>query len=347
MAGGANAAHQDLESFLTTARKKVAAGQDGRITVRELLGYANAERRGVHVVAAIQAALDRYGLTTEPSFASGWIDNEVTFRSTATSNKTPSAGGAGADGGQDGGDHDQTDVALTVATLHSANAGVVSVERNDDLARAQALMLKHDYSQLAVLSGARQLVGAVSWESIAIATLRGGDLSLGAATVPATSVPLDANLLALIPRIVEEGFVFVSQTDRTLAGIVTPADLSRQFETLAGPFLLLGEMERRLRHILGSCFEVSELAAVRNPADDNRTIESIADLTLGEMARLIEQPDRWSKLAWPFDRQVFINALEEVRDIRNDVMHFSPDPLSLGQDAALKNFVKWLRLMTP
>lgn len=343
MPAGNTASDNGLDTYLAAVGKKISAGKDVRTTVRDLIWQVNAERRGVHVVAAIQSALDRHELITEPSFTTGWIDNEIMFRAAS-----PSKTSGGADGaGQVSGEHDSADIALTVASLHSASAGVASVERTDNLARAQALMLRHDYSQLAVLSGPRQLIGAISWESIAIAALRGGELNLQAATVPATSVTLDADLLALIPKIVEEGFVFVSQADRTLAGIVTPADLSQQFETLAGPFLLLGEMERRLRQILGSCFDISELATVRRPGDDNRPIGSIADLTLGEMGRLIEQPDGWSKLSWPFDRQVFITAFHEVREIRNDVMHFSPDPLSSRQDAALKNFVKWLRLMTP
>ncbi|MFN8124665.1 MAG: hypothetical protein U0237_19835 [Thermoleophilia bacterium] len=58
------------------------------------------------------------------------------------------------------------------------------------------------------------------------------------------------DLIALIPRIISESFVFVLGADETIAGIVTMADLSEQFATLANPFFLLGEIERRLRLIL-------------------------------------------------------------------------------------------------
>jgi hypothetical protein len=158
-------------------------------------------------------------------------------------------------------------------------------------------------------------------------------------------VQLDADLIALIPTIVEHGFVFVVAADRTVAGIVTTADLSEQFASVAGPFLLLGEIERRLRRILTKCFGNDELATIVDPNDTDRAIESANDLSLGEVARFIETPDNWGKLAWPFDRAEFIKALEEVRAIRNDVMHFSPDPLSDTQDLALLNFVKWLRVI--
>jgi hypothetical protein len=120
-----------------------------------------------------------------------------------------------------------------------------------------------------------------------------------------------------------------------------------QFQTLAGPFLVIGEIERRLRLTLSNHFSVVELAEVRNPEDTSRTIDSVNDLTLGETLRMLENPDNWDRLSWPVDRAEFVNALNEVKTIRNEVMHFSPDPLSSDQEQALTNFVGWLRAMEP
>lgn len=53
----------------------------------------------------------------------------------------------------------------------------------------------------------------------------------------ATQVEPDRDLISLIPTIVEQGFVFVLAQDRTLAGIVTTADLGDQFATLASRFV--------------------------------------------------------------------------------------------------------------
>jgi hypothetical protein len=208
-------------------------------------------------------------------------------------------------------------------------------------------MLRYDFSQMAVMSSPRQLVGAVTWESIAIATLRDENVKLDDAIIPATSVRLDDDLIALIPTIIAQGFVFVEAKDRTLGGIVTTADLSSQFATLARPFLLIGEIERRLRAVISRCFEMADLVAVRDPEDNARSVESADDLTLGEVGRLIENPEQWSKLGWPLDRKEFVQAFDEIRDIRNDVMHFSPDPLSPRQDEALLNFMNWLKVMMP
>ncbi|MFN8124666.1 MAG: CBS domain-containing protein [Thermoleophilia bacterium] len=117
----------------------------------------------------VQAALDEYGLMTDPPFTGGWIDNYVVVRLAPTSvtdgqDAIPEPAPVEAD--------DEGHVGLTVQSLRSAGAGIVSVERNQDLNLARSLMLKHGYSQLAVMSGRRKLIGAVSWESMAKAALR-------------------------------------------------------------------------------------------------------------------------------------------------------------------------------
>jgi predicted transcriptional regulator len=332
----------EFDALLVEARQRALEGTPLRVAIRDLLTHVGAERRGVRVLAEIQAALDEHDLRSEPPFSSGWVGTEVELRLKPDSSD-----------GEDSAATDVNDdvvpaaqeVALTVRTLESATAGVTSIERNSDLHRARALMLRYDFSQLAVMSGARQVVGAVSWESMALAAVRGSDVDLRSATVPAQMVELDDDLIALIPTIAEKGFVFVVGRDRTLSGIITTADLSLQFATLAGPFLVIGEIERRLRQTLTIHFSVEDLGQVRDPADTQRTISSADDLTLGETLRLLENPANWDRLRWPVDRAEFVAALNDVKDIRNEVMHFGPDPLSKSQEQVLLNFVNWLRAM--
>jgi predicted transcriptional regulator len=328
-----------LDGFLADARERAERGTATSVTIRGLLRRVGAERRGPRVVEQIQDALDRHGLVSVPSFASGWVDNRVQLRLAPEQTGTPDAAATSLRRAA------SQEVSLTVRNLESATAGVTAVERNSDLLRARALMLRYDYSQLAVMSGPRQLVGAVSWESMALAALRRPEFALADAIIPARVVGLDDDLIALIPTIAEEGFVFVANRDRTMAGIITTADLSLQFATLAGPFLVLGEIERRLRQALSAHFDPGDLAEVRDPSDTHRTIDSANDLTLGETLRFLERPARWERLGWPVDRAEFVAALNEVKDIRNEVMHFSPDPLSRAQEEALFNFVSWLRAM--
>jgi hypothetical protein len=336
--------HPDgFDAFLADARRRVDGGEAVSVAIRTLIHWVGAERRGTRVLNQVQDALDRHGLVTEPSFSTGWVDNRVALRRASTqslpvegdesrvpTSRTPTE-----------------EVSLTVRNLQSATGGVTSVQRNSSLPLTRAYMLRYDYSQLAVMAGERQLVGAVSWESMALAAIRDPNFRLADATIPARAVELDDDLIELIPVIADKGFVFVIGLDRKLSGIVTTADLSVQFRTLAGPFLVIGEIERRLRLTLSNHFTVAELGEVRDPGDTNRTIDSVNDLTLGETLRMLENPANWDRLNWPVDRAEFINALNDVKAIRNEVMHFSPDPLSSHQEESLTNFVGWLRAMEP
>jgi CBS domain-containing protein len=221
------------------------------------------------------------------------------------------------------------------------------VTLDSTLRQAQSLMMRHDYSQLAVMSDMRNLRGAVTWESIAQAGMRTTELTIRDCVISAEVVRFEDDLIHYIPRIVEAGYVFVQAHDRTICGIVTTADLSEEFGRLATPFFLIGEIERRLRRAVDRMFSADELKEVRDPEDTTRDVTSASDLTIGEYVRLLEEPARWLNTGWQVDRAEFIDALNEVREIRNDVVHFSPDPLDEDQLDKLRRFVRWLRALDP
>jgi hypothetical protein len=97
---------------------------------------------------------------------------------------------------------------------------------------------------------------------------------------------------------------------------------------LAEPFLLIGEIENHLRRLIGSRFSLEDLRQARNTVDQSRDVTAVDDLTLGEYIRLLQAEDNWSRLSLRLDRAEFIKWLAEVREVRNDVMHFDPDPVS-------------------
>ncbi|MFT7476504.1 MAG: hypothetical protein ACI81L_003459, partial [Verrucomicrobiales bacterium] len=218
---------------------------------------------------------------------------------------------------------------------------------DNDLVVAQAKMLRYDYSQLAVQVNPRSDPLAISWESIAKARIKNRDAAFGDATEPAVCVNWDDDLLPLIPKIIANGFIFVRGQDRTVIGIVTTADLSKQFEVFANPFLLLGEIERGLRVVLDDTFTADELASTRDDRDLGRSVDSAADLTMGEIARFLADPEMFERLGWVMDRQEFTAAIEEVRDLRNEIMHFSPDPVIDGDLLILRNFQQMLQKLAP
>lgn len=306
-----------------------------RVSVRTLLTWFHAKRRGFYIVYDIRSALNRHDLITDPDFNAVYIDALVRFkRKPEVSNVSPVVVDEAEPTVR------AADPSNRIGKLVAANNPPTPVNSNAPLNEAVTLMLLNRYSQLPVMQGERDVKGIVSWQSMA------KRLSLGKACTsvkdcmePAHIIRSDFGLFEAIPGIVEHGYALVRGDDLEISGIVTTSDLAVQLQELGEPFLVLGEIENAVRGMIGERFTRDELLEARDPGDDRRVVNSAADLTFGEYIRLIEKPERWDKLEVPIDRQVFIRELELVRRIRNDVMHFDPDGIPDEDLATLRSFV--------
>jgi CBS domain-containing protein len=336
-------------------------------TVRQLLSVFNAERRGSYKVGKIRRALDGLGLVTDLDFENIWIDAAIEFRLRSEphkeSERAPDSTIAVPDVGEV---REQlarpepmteipvetptvtssriTDPTYRIGKLPAANQPIVSVTLDEDVTQAVTKMMKWDYSQLPIMQGVRDVKGVISWRSI------GSRLALGAPCAKVRDcrdshreVSADTSLFHAIPAIIEDGYVLVRADDKTISGIVTESDLSLQFQQLSEPFLLLGEIEQHVRKLIEGKFALSDLQDAKDPADVQRLVERVADLTLGEYIRLLENSNRWTMLKVNIDRAIFIAELKEVKRIRNDVMHFDPDPLGESELSTLRSFVRLLQ----
>ena len=70
---------------------------------------------------------------------------------------------------------------------------------------------------------------------------------------------------------------------------------------------------------------------------------ALADLTFGEYIRLLEDPKKWEKIRLGVDRKVFVEELQRVLKIRNDVMHFDPDGLPPSDLSVLQQVARFLQ----
>lgn len=158
----------------------------------------------------------------------------------------------------------------------------------------------------------------------------------------AREISADASIFAAIPEIVKHQYVLIRAADKQITGIVTGTDLSEQFQQLAEPFLLLGEIENQIRRLIGNRFTVAELAAARDPTDIGRSVVSVADLSLAECIRLLENEAQWRKLTLRIDRGEFVKEAHRIRNLRNDIMHFDPDPMTSDELRLLRTFAEFL-----
>ena len=158
---------------------------------------------------------------------------------------------------------------------------------------------------------------------------------------------VDSNrtLFDAISTIVEYGYVLVrDQRDKRITGIVTASDLSVQFQLLAEPFLLPREIELHVRRLLGDKLSTTDFDLLGSAAPGMKgKPQTVAELTFGEYVRLLQHPHSWAKLNLKIDCGTLTDLLEEVRVIRNDVMHFDPDPMTPDELGTLKRAVRFMQ----
>lgn len=324
-------AEEKLTAIAAQLKKGVAPSRE---TVRSFLLWFGAERRGYRVVREVRAHLKRHGLATSPDFEYTWLDGAIAFITEGPDGKTSAApmGAAAAD------------PTFRIGRLDAANRAPKSVKPDATLQQAVTIMLTNDFSQLPVMTGPRDLKGVISWKTIGSRlALKRPCAHVRDAMEPAQVVSSDVSLFDAIARIASHDYVLVQAEEKTYSGIVTASDFNLQFRSLAEPFLLVGEIENGVRRILHQKFTLKELEEAKAPGDDGRKIESPSDLTFGEYIRLIEPEKRWKKLKLEIDRVEFLERLNRVREVRNDVMHFDPDGLDPDDLVFLREFAQFLK----
>ena len=307
------------------------------VTARTFIGWFGAQRRSYWNVRFIRIALEEFQLRTEPDFVYAYIDSPISFIHVPKKK----AGQVEEEIIPDV----YKDPTYRIGKLASANRKPLSVNPDDTISKAVVLMTAHDYSQLPVMTSDREVKGVVSWSSV------GQQLALGKkdckcvrdCMVPHKEISSETSIFAAVDDIIANQYVLIRNSENVICGIVTTSDLSQEFGRLGEPFLLLGEIENYIRRMIKDNYTIDDLKEACDSSDVTRDIRSPADLTLGEYLHLVENPDRWMKLGITIDRETFVKKLEEIRLIRNDVMHFDPDGIPEEDIDKLRSFVRLMQ----
>lgn len=319
------------KEFVGEAVEAARVGAGYEVTVRELIAHWGAKGRGSRVVRRIRTQLTKAKLRSEPDFRQVSLDTVVRLvLDSAHAGKRTEP------------DEDEREYGLTVGTLPSAGAGVVTVAANDSLHVAYTRMIVDDYSQLPVMSGPRTVRGAVTWRSLTTALLKSPSATLADALVDVSQVKYSDDLLKLVPRIVAEDFVLVLDVEDKVGGIVTAADLSELFAEQAESFLMLGEIDQRLRDRIRGRLALDVVQPLCE-RPDGRAVRSFDDLTMGDYQAILANPDCWTTVGWPLDRSEVHAVINIVREVRNDVTHFNPDPIDPERMAKVRGMLSLLR----
>ena len=330
-----------VEKELKEAKARAKDGRPTRVSVRDFLWWWEAQRRTHWNVVFIRKDLKKHGLKTVPDFEETYLDADIEIKlvdsevQTANERDRPS---------QDFKADDISDPTYRVSKLAAANRGVVSAKPNDSLEQIVTLMMEKDFSQVPVMTSSREVKGIISWRSIgtrlAVANRKAEAKDY---MEPAFEIRHSDSMFDLIGMIVQRDFVLVRDRENKVSGIITGSDLSEQFQQISEPFLLLSEIENLLRLIIEDRFNLEELQQCKNDDDLGREVNSVADLNFGEYIRLLENEERWKKFEVAIDRVAFCKGLDDVRRIRNDVMHFDPDGVPPEDLERLRDHTKFLR----
>ena len=331
------------------AVKKAKGGESVTITPRQLLSWVGASRRGTNVVSQLRRKMDEAKVTTEPNFEEVYIDAEIELKKSPARKATAAkkeTGRAGVDVGSEMGEgqsDDNVEPAHRISRLQAASRMPIMVNPTDSIRLAITLMLQNEFSQIPVKKGPNKIAGVVSWRSIC----QGLHFSNGCTKVEDCierhyEVQNSASLFEVIQLVTRYDCVIVMNQAGQVTGLITNADISQEFRNLSEPFLLLGEIENALRRLIDRQFSREDLQSACDPEQPNRNIQSSSDLTFGEYLRLMENPANWDKLQLPLERSHIVNQLEIIRKIRNEVMHFDPDPLDDQSIDALRSSARFL-----
>jgi CBS domain-containing protein len=347
-----------MNPYLAKISEEVESGKSPPpVTTREFLSWFGAQRRGYWIVRQIRRELEESKLQTIPDFESNYIDahlqltrmeNEEDQTLTQQDQVVETADVETVETRVDlqttNPDWVRRDPTYRISKLGPANQYVVSVTPDGTLAEVIALLLLKNFSQLPVMTNEREVKGVITWTSI------GARLALSKPPgewardfmEPHHEIRTNFSLFDAIPTIVTHQYVLVRGQDNRITGIITASDLSEQFRLLAEPFLLLGEIENLLRGLIADRFSTADLAGIRDPIDGARQIEGPDDLAFGEYLRLLEKPDRWEQFGLAIDRVSFCKDLDNIRRIRNDVVHFDSDGVLPKELDSLRDFKKFL-----
>ncbi|MFG2989924.1 HPP family protein [Streptomyces sp. NPDC048257] len=325
------------------------------VHVTELLALFGMRIRDGQAVLLIEQALKAAGLTAVPSFATCGhgtpLHIQLAQEADAPADPDPEA------------DEEELPTgalpqhALRVGDILMDKSGFTSLGPTAQLIQATHLMRWHGYSQLPIVESNNTLHGVITWSSVA--KLYETNLKPTLANAMETVVPVveeHHEFFAILPRLSESGYVLVRGNDGVFKGIVTSSDITERFSVTARPFFMVGEIEFRIRKCLGRAIHPDAIRAVQ---PKKRQTGQISDLMFGDYVRLLDGQQReeslrpkadqnWQDLGWGgVDRVGFVHQLDRVRDIRNRIAHFDPQPLPDSMTEELRKFVQMLRQYVP
>ena len=352
-------ATKQTKEFDALATQVLQSQKGQEITVRNLVSLFGQAKRGREVNRFIKYKLRYNGLETVPHFDKSHIDSVVCVQikklQSVESQKQPTGGAPAPSPKQPKpveivreieADEDASSL-ITVGLVLPPGRVMHTVRPSDSCSKVVTLLMMEHVEYIVVLQSPRKAEGLVTWHSLGIAMHSGRSTTTAADCMERNPrvINIHTPLLKAIEEVLRFGAVLVEAEDKTIKDIFTADDVAKQFILSAQPFLLLEEIENRIRRLMRKAsFKADEIKNFVDPGDVKRRekICKIEDLTFGEYLRALQFGEIWKRIKIPLEQSLFVNRLDEVREIRNSVMHFHPDGITGEERKILIGFLELL-----
>ncbi len=236
---------------------------------------------------------------------------------------------------------------------------LLTVPPNCPVREAVALMRKHGYSQIPVLED-REVLGVFSYrslgEEIEKANLEDwskqksapGDLPVDEFLEQFEFARVTDEMNGVLDAIGRDGGVLIG-TPECLVGILTSIDVIRYLDKVAGPFVLVSEIELALRALIRIALDPEQITTAAKRClssatrDETKVPTALEEMTFDNYQSLIAFTENWTKFEPVFGgtRIRVTGKLKEVGAIRNDLFHFKRE-ITLRDHEALAGHRNWL-----
>lgn len=240
------------------------------------------------------------------------------------------------------------------------NQVLLTVPPDCTVREAVSKMREHGYSQLPVVENG-EVLGVFSYRSFAVEAAKATLETLSKQKCAPGDLPVDDCLEQFeFARVTEEINTVFSAMDRDngvligtpeqLVGVLTPMDFLRYLYQVAGPFVLVSEIELALRAIIRVALPPDEIAnaarkslgSLYNGREDKIPV-ALEQMTFDNYQSLIGHGETWPQFESLLGgkRTRASAKLKEIGEIRNDLFHFKRE-IRLEDHLTLSGHRNWL-----
>lgn len=246
----------------------------------------------------------------------------------------------------------------TLASVIGGRKPLLCTAPNAPLREALRSMIENQYGQLPVIDEHGQLLGMISQQSIIRAYFHTDgavnllDLPVAHCTESATTLHMGDDLFQAANILAQSGeYAPVVVEENKPVGILTGKDMTRFFRSLFEGIILVERIESRLREYISQAFpdpavlnEAAKIAFGPGPNHPEYPARNPSRFNFADNILFICDGDLWPVYEQALgSREMFMQLMDRVRRVRNNLMHFRGS-LSFGEQDALRKALSWLSL---